>query len=153
MPRTLEADQHLPTTTVGHQVEQLRVVCDRDVGLGEPRDAERPHRLEEGLRPFSVDESVVVGEFEEDVLFDLERGPDFLDDEVDRFLLVAAGDAQAGGAELAVVRATARGLHGDPVVGPVAQQIEEGLLREDGKILYIVDDGIPVMLIEESIEL
>ena len=35
----------------------------------------------------------------------------------------------------------------------VAQPIEEGLLREDGKILYIVDDGIPVMLIEESIEL
>ena len=31
--------------------------------------------------------------------------------------------------------------------------IEEGLLREDGKILYVVDDGIPVMLIEEAIEL
>ena len=35
----------------------------------------------------------------------------------------------------------------------VTQAIAEGLLREDGKILYIVDDGIPVMLIEESIEL
>jgi uncharacterized protein YbaR (Trm112 family) len=32
-------------------------------------------------------------------------------------------------------------------------EIAEGLLREDGKIFYIVDDGIPVMLIEESIEL
>jgi len=29
----------------------------------------------------------------------------------------------------------------------------EGLVREDGKILYPVDDDIPVMLIEESIEL
>jgi uncharacterized protein YbaR (Trm112 family) len=29
----------------------------------------------------------------------------------------------------------------------------EGLLREDGRILYPVEDGIPVMLIEESIEL
>lgn len=29
----------------------------------------------------------------------------------------------------------------------------EGLVREDGRILYPVDDGIPVMLIEESIEL
>lgn len=29
----------------------------------------------------------------------------------------------------------------------------EGLVREDGKILYPVDDGIPVMLVEESIEL
>ena len=36
---------------------------------------------------------------------------------------------------------------------PVTQRIEEALLREDGKILYVVDDGIPVMLIEESIEL
>jgi uncharacterized protein YbaR (Trm112 family) len=36
---------------------------------------------------------------------------------------------------------------------PVSKAVSEGLLREDGKILYIVDDGIPVMLIEESIEL
>ena len=35
----------------------------------------------------------------------------------------------------------------------VTLRIEEGLLREDRKILYIVDDGIPVMLVEESIEL
>lgn len=35
----------------------------------------------------------------------------------------------------------------------VAEPISEGLLREDGKMLYLVDDGIPVMLIEESIEL
>ena len=32
------------------------------------------------------------------------------------------------------------------------KSIAEGLLREDGRILYVVDDGIPVMLIEESIE-
>ena len=36
---------------------------------------------------------------------------------------------------------------------PVSKPIVEGLLREDGKVLYIVDDDIPVMLIEESIEL
>ena len=36
---------------------------------------------------------------------------------------------------------------------PVTTAVAEGLLREDGKILYVVDDGIPVMLIEESIEL
>jgi uncharacterized protein YbaR (Trm112 family) len=35
----------------------------------------------------------------------------------------------------------------------VEDTIAEGLLREDGKILYLVDDGIPVMLVEESIEL
>ncbi len=38
---------------------------------------------------------------------------------------------------------------GDAVTRP----IQEGLLREDGHVLYPVDDGIPVMLIEESIEL
>lgn len=42
-----------------------------------------------------------------------------------------------------------RNRGGDPISKPV----DEGLLREDGKILYIVDDGIPVMLVEESIEL
>ena len=35
----------------------------------------------------------------------------------------------------------------------VSSRIEEALLREDGQILYVVDDGIPVMLIEESIQL
>jgi len=35
----------------------------------------------------------------------------------------------------------------------VTQRITEGLVREDGKILYVVDDGIPVMLIDQSIEL
>ena len=35
----------------------------------------------------------------------------------------------------------------------VEQELTEGLLREDGKVLYPVDDGIPVMLVDESIEL
>jgi uncharacterized protein YbaR (Trm112 family) len=35
----------------------------------------------------------------------------------------------------------------------VEKPITEGLIREDGKILYPVDDGIPVMLIEESVEI
>jgi uncharacterized protein YbaR (Trm112 family) len=35
----------------------------------------------------------------------------------------------------------------------VEKEITEALLREDGRVLYPVDDGIPVMLIEESIEL
>ncbi len=35
----------------------------------------------------------------------------------------------------------------------VTRPLEEALVREDGRVLYPVDDGIPVMLIEESIEL
>jgi uncharacterized protein YbaR (Trm112 family) len=43
----------------------------------------------------------------------------------------------------------ARNRGGETLTKP----IEEGLLRQDGKVLYAVEDGIPVMLIEESIEL
>ena len=35
----------------------------------------------------------------------------------------------------------------------VDKHIEEGLLREDGKVLYIIDDSIPIMLIDQSIKL
>ena len=42
-----------------------------------------------------------------------------------------------------------RNRGGDPVKEP----IQEGLVREDGKVLYPVDDGIPVMLVEQSIPL
>ena len=35
----------------------------------------------------------------------------------------------------------------------VENHIMEGLLREDGKILYIIEDNIPVMLIDQSIKL
>lgn len=38
---------------------------------------------------------------------------------------------------------------GDPVADPV----NEGLIREDDKILYPVRNDIPIMLIDEAIEL
>jgi uncharacterized protein YbaR (Trm112 family) len=50
-------------------------------------------------------------------------------------------------AEISAGRLRNRG--GDVVEKP----IREGLLREDGKILYIIDDSIPIMLVEQSIEL
>ncbi len=34
----------------------------------------------------------------------------------------------------------------------VEKEITDALIREDQKVLYIVDDDIPVMLVEESIE-
>lgn len=35
----------------------------------------------------------------------------------------------------------------------IENHVEEGLLREDGRVLYIVDDSIPIMLVDQSIEL
>jgi len=36
---------------------------------------------------------------------------------------------------------------------PVTQPVQEGLVREDGLVLYPVRDDIPIMLIDESIPL
>lgn len=35
----------------------------------------------------------------------------------------------------------------------LSDAIAEGLVREDGKCLYVIDDGIPNMLIDERIDL
>jgi len=35
----------------------------------------------------------------------------------------------------------------------VKRRIEEGLVREDGKVLYPVEDDIPVMILDEAIRL
>ena len=35
----------------------------------------------------------------------------------------------------------------------IENRIEEALLREDGQILYIIDDSIPIMLVDQAIEL
>jgi uncharacterized protein len=36
---------------------------------------------------------------------------------------------------------------------PVVEPLQEGLVRDDGLVLYPVRDGIPIMLIDESIPL
>ena len=36
---------------------------------------------------------------------------------------------------------------------PVSKPVGEGLVREDGKCLYLIEDGIPNMLIDERIDL
>ncbi len=35
----------------------------------------------------------------------------------------------------------------------VGDCVEEGLVREDGRVLYVVRDGIPIMLVDEAIDL
>lgn len=36
---------------------------------------------------------------------------------------------------------------------PVSEEVTEGLVRKDGGVLYPVRDDIPIMLIDESIQL
>lgn len=49
----------------------------------------------------------------------------------------------------AVAVGTLKTRGGDPVRVP----LDEGLVREDGLLLYPVRDGIPIMLIDEAIPL
>ena len=63
--------------------------------------------------------------------------------------LAVASEAVLAAVNEKIGAGTLRNRGGDPV----SETVTEGLVREDGKILYVIDDGIPVMLIEESIEL
>ncbi len=49
----------------------------------------------------------------------------------------------------AVSQGRVKNRAGQPVPGP----IDEGLVREDGQLLYPVRDDIPIMLIDEAIPL
>ena len=60
-----------------------------------------------------------------------------------------ASDAVISAVNAKVEAGSLRNRGGDVVGEP----IREALVREDGRILYVVDDSIPVMLVEESIEL
>ena len=60
----------------------------------------------------------------------------------------------ANAAELARVNAGARdGTLRNRSGARVERELSEALMREDGRVLFPVDDGIPSMLIEESIPL
>ena len=50
-----------------------------------------------------------------------------------------------------VNRAIREGSFEAPAGGPKAETLHGGLLREDGKFLYPVRNGIPIMLMEERI--
>jgi uncharacterized protein YbaR (Trm112 family) len=60
----------------------------------------------------------------------------------------------ANGAELARVNAAVRdGTLRNRGGTRVERELSEGLVRDDGQVLFPVEDGIPSMLIEESIPL
>lgn len=58
-----------------------------------------------------------------------------------------ADDALLDRVNGAIERGTVQNRGGETVKDPV----EEGLVREDGKVLYPVRDDIPIMLIDEAI--
>jgi uncharacterized protein YbaR (Trm112 family) len=52
-------------------------------------------------------------------------------------------------ANAAIAAGTQKNAGGEPVT----DALEAGLLREDGKILYPIREGIPILLIEEGLPL
>lgn len=60
-----------------------------------------------------------------------------------------ADAAVLGRLNAAIESGAVENLGGDAVTEPVT----EALVREDGRILYAIREGIPVMLIDESIDL
>lgn len=62
---------------------------------------------------------------------------------------IAVADAEVlARVNAAVAQGRVESRDGEPVVEP----LEGGLLREDGRVLYPVRRGIPIMLIDESID-
>jgi len=62
--------------------------------------------------------------------------------------------AAATAAQLAAVNATIRAGNAYNRAGArIENELAEALVRQDGRVLYPVEDSIPVMLVEESIAL
>jgi uncharacterized protein YbaR (Trm112 family) len=62
--------------------------------------------------------------------------------------------ALATPAQLAAINASIRAKNAYNRSGTrVEKELMEALVREDGRVLYPVEEGIPVMLVEESIAL
>ena len=61
--------------------------------------------------------------------------------------LAEAAELEALNARIRAAAVTNRGGEA------VTEEVSEGLIREDGKLLYAVRDDIPIMLIEEAIPL
>ena len=63
--------------------------------------------------------------------------------------LAVAGDDVLAGLNAQVEGGALSNRQGDPVKSAIV----EGLVRDDGKALYVVEDGIPNLLIDERIDL
>src|SRR5450759_49017 len=98
----LEPDEELPAAGLAHQVEQLRVVGDRDVALAEPVDALRRQRPQQLLGVAAIGEAVVVGELDERMGPEPLDLPDLGQHPLDRLHLIVRRQGDRRRAELAL---------------------------------------------------
>src|SRR5262249_57228823 len=110
--RALEADEHLRTPAPAHELEQLRVLVDRQIRLGEPSDLPL-RQLGEQLLPVStVDEGIIVAELDEGTPPEGTDSIDLGEHLLDGLLLVAAGEEGRARAEQATAGGATAGLAG-----------------------------------------
>jgi uncharacterized protein len=72
---------------------------------------------------------------------------DILCDPVTKIPVTPLGKAQLAALNAAIARGDVQNVAGSPVKDVLA----EGLITTDGKVIYRIDDGIPVMLPDEGI--
>jgi len=60
-----------------------------------------------------------------------------------------AGEADLSGVNARIAAGAVKNVGGKPV----SEALQAGLVREDGKRIYPIRDGIPVLLIDEGIDL
>ena len=111
-----QPDQHLGAAGLAHQAQKLLVLVDGKVRFSEPADVSSAKLLQEPLPVSLVDKRVVVGQFDERARPKLADTVHLGQHYLGGLLLVVVGQENGTGAELAMERTAAAGLHGQPVV-------------------------------------
>lgn len=119
-----EADEDLLAAGVAHHFDEVFIVGDGDIGLGEPSDLFFRKGFHESLAVALVGEGVVVGELDKGAFVEFFEKADFGDDTVDGFDAELGREAHGGCAEFTGERAAALGLDSEAWVAVGIEKLE-----------------------------